>query len=176
LGRHSQHHFTANLFRGDGQDTANLIPDAEFVALLTAVRIVYAKSERTNFNRVANLLSRVGQGELLELVAQFRQNWAEIPQRPILFDLSGEHFRPKDLVETWMNGEVFHQDEDQIRRMDLLRDAGPFAEMILQLTVRDLCFAILGLDNACAVVLGEPFRPVPAHDPHLHLESDGDAG
>jgi hypothetical protein len=155
------HEFTAKLFRPHLPDEAALIPDAEFIALLTAFRLVYAQRERSNFGRVANVLCRAGDDEVRRIVAILRQNWNELPKRPLRFMLEDEHFDPGAMLDTWIDGEIFHQDGGELTRADLLRNLGAMAFLTIQMTVRDMCFPILGIDNVCALLLGEPMRPVP---------------
>jgi hypothetical protein len=161
LGPYAGHRFQARLFRAHQPDDADLIPESDFLALLTSFRLVYAQKEPSHFSRIANVAWLVGDDEVRQLVAQFREDWREIPARPMVLDLFGEYFRPASLLDTWLNGEVFHQDEELLGRVDALRRSGPVPLMILQQTVRDLCFPILGLDNACALILDEELRPVP---------------
>ena len=162
LGDYARHHLQARILRAREPDDADLIPEADFIALLTSFRLLYADSEPTFLPRIANVLWRVGDDEIKDLVASFRENWRDIPGRPLTFQLFGEHFRPATLLDTWLNGEVFHQDEDLVTRVDALRRAGPVPLMVLQQTVRDLCFPILGIDNVCAIVLDEDLREPPA--------------
>jgi len=161
LGPWARHRFTANIFRADGNDSANLIPDNDFAALLAAVRLVYAVGQDTHFGRIANILWRVGDPEIRRLIGLLRSGWKTVLSRPIVFDLHNEDYRPQSLLDTWLNGEEFHMGADLLRRVDLLQDAGPMPLMVLQFTVRDLCYPILGLDNVCAMVLGERLRPLP---------------
>jgi len=161
LGPWAGHKFEANILRADGYDTATLIPDTAFTALLTAFRLTYADREDPHFGRIANILWRVGDSEVRRLVGLLREDWKRVLHRPFLFDLHGEDFRPASLLDTWLNGDVFHLDDELLHRVDLLRGAGPVPLMVLQLTVRDLCFPLLGLDNVCALVLGEPLRALP---------------
>ena len=158
------HQFQARIFRSDLDDEADLIPDSDFIALLTAFRLVYATREKSHFGRVANIVYLVGDDDARKIVKMMRENWNEVPRRPWLYVSQDEHFDPGEMIDTWINGEVFHQDERQLVRVDRLRDLGAMAFMTLQLTVRDMCFPLLGLDNLCALLLEEPLRPVPHPD------------
>jgi hypothetical protein len=162
LGSYSTHKFEARILRKDLPDEADLIPEAQFIALLVAFRVVYAAGEPTNFGRVANILHRAGTDEIRVPTARFRSGWSDIPKRQMLVSINEEHFNPEGILNTWMNGEVFHQDEELIHRVDLLKELGPFAQFMLQWTVRDMCFPLLGLDNVCAMALGQEMRLLPA--------------
>lgn len=162
----ADHEFQANILRADGRDTADLIPENDFAALLSAFRLVYAKSQDPHFGRIANILWKVGDAEIRRLIELIRSDWNGVLSRPLVFDLHNEDFRPQSLLDTWLNGDEFHLVAELLPRVDLLRTAGPLPVLTLQLTVRDLCFALLSLDNVCAMVLGEPLRPLlPAGAP-----------
>jgi hypothetical protein len=161
LGPYAGHEFRVQLFRQNLPDEGNLIPEAEFLALLTAVRVTYAQGERTSFRRVANILAQVGDDEVRRFVVEMRRDFENVLNRRFQFLVHGTSLNPKGLLDTFINGEVFHQDETLLAVVDELRDLGALSEMVLQQTVRDLCFPILGLDNLCAMALDEPLRPPP---------------
>lgn len=171
---YSAHHFTATVLRRGRPDEASLIPESDFIALLVAFRIIHAKKELTNFHRIASLLHRVGDKEVVTLAASFREAWDNSFKPPILFSLDGEHFDARAILDTWMNGEVFHQKAELQYRVERLRTMPALTMLILQCTVRDACFAALGLDNTVALVLDEPFREVPSSSYTIReSESDG---
>ncbi|MCC6929482.1 MAG: hypothetical protein IT359_10875 [Gemmatimonadaceae bacterium] len=160
---YASHQFGARMFRADLPDEADLIPEADFFALMVAFRLVYAQKEPTNFNKVANLAYRVGSEEVRDLVVQLRDAWKQSFRRPIVFAIHDEHFDAEFILHTWMNGEVFHQDAHLQRRADLIREEGALTLLTMQWAVRDACFAVLGLDNTCALVLGDQLRAIPPH-------------
>lgn len=155
------HHFTARILRRDKADEASLIPENEFIFLLTAFRLIYAHGAPTNFHRVANLVYQVGDDEIKSLVVGFREDWRNAFNRSVFFTFHGEHFNPRTILDTWMNGEVFHQDPSLQRRVDLLRTYSTLPMLTLQWCVRDACFPALGLDNTAALVLGEKLKELP---------------
>lgn len=152
---YAQHKFQARILRRGFPDEADLIPENDFIALLVAFRLIWAQKEPTNFGRIANLLYPLCMPDDIEYIEIIRRDWKEIPRRPIALDLFGEHFRPGDVLEAWMNGEVFHQGVDLRRRVELLGELGAMSHLILQLTVRDLCFCVVNLDNLAAHALQE---------------------
>lgn len=153
--------FQVNLFGSDGAGRDDLIPTGDFVALLSSFRKVQATKEPITFRRIANLAHSVGNQEIQRLVSEVREGWEEAFKVPLVFDLHGEHFTPRAILHTWMNGEEFHQDEALEARVDLLRSAGSMTQVVMQFCVHRACFTVLGLDNVCALLLGEPLREVP---------------
>lgn len=158
------HKFEARILRPGIDDEADLIPEPDFIALLTAFRLAYATKERSNFGRVANIVYLAGDEDARRIVAMLREDWKRVPRRPWHYVLQDEHFNPAEMLDTWINGEVFHQDDHEVIRADRLRDLGAMAFMIVQMTLRDMCYSLLGLDNLCALLLEEPLRPVPHPD------------
>lgn len=147
---------------GDGRNEANhLIPEGDFIALLSSFRKVFATKEMMNFGRIANLTYRVGNPDIRRTVSQVREGWDEAFKLPIALDLHGESFTSRSILHTWINGEEFHQDESLENRAALLRSLGPLTNCILQIVVHRACFAVLGLDNVCGLLLGEPLRALP---------------
>ncbi len=153
--------FRVNLFGRGSARADDLIPMGDFVALLSSFRKVYATKEPMNFGRIANLAHLVGNAEIQRLVGEVRDGWEEAFRVPMTFDLHGEHFNPRTILHTWINGEEFHQDEALEARVDLLRSVGSMAQVVIQFCVHRACFAVLGLDNVCALLLGEPLRELP---------------
>lgn len=157
---YAQHQFQARILRRGLPDEADLIPESEFISLLVAFRLIWAQKERTNFGRIASLLYPLCDPDDLDYIQTIKRDWKDIPRRPISLDLFGEQFNPGEVLETWMNGEVFHQGADLRKRVELLHELGAMSHLILQLTVRDLCFCIVNLDNLAAYALQEE-----AHEP-----------
>lgn len=153
--------FRVNLFGGGGAATSDLIPTGDFIALLSSYRKVSATKEEMNFRRIANLAHLVANQEIQHVVAVLRGRHEEAFKVPIVFNLHGEHFDPKSILHTWMNGEEFHQDVALEARVDLLRSVEPMTHIVMQFCVHRACFAVLGLDNVCALLLNEPPLPVP---------------
>lgn len=173
---YSAHQFRARMFRTGAPDDVDLIPEEAFISLLVAFRICHAQNERTNFGRVANIAYRFGSSEIRSVVEQIRVGWKESFRRPLFFSLHGEHFDAESLLDTWMNGEVFHQDASLQRRVDLIHEEGLLALLTIQWAVRDACFAVLGLDNVCALLLDEDVRPLPPHPSFPVPPAPGNAG
>ncbi len=144
-----------------GSHAPTQIPDNDFLALLTAFRLVYAKKEPTYFLRIANILYRLRHPELIRYVPQCREGWHRSLDNRIFLQINDElAFHPQRVLDTWINGEVFHQVPELVRDVDRLREIGPMAIVSLQLTVRDLSFVIHALGNACALVLNRPLIPL----------------
>jgi hypothetical protein len=158
---YSAQQFRVSLWGSGSGESDDLIPESDFIALLSSCRKIFATKEGMNFGRIANLVHRVGDPEIQRLISEVREGWVAAFQVPISFHLRGEQFDARSILHTWMNGEEFHQDESLERRVELLRSLGPLTQCIMQFSIHRACFSILSLDNLCGLLLGEPLRDVP---------------
>src|SRR5215216_6459005 len=58
-----------------GSDTADMMPDAEFIRLLVAVRLVYMQREKANFGRIRGLLHKHGDETVRRRAARMKEVW-----------------------------------------------------------------------------------------------------
>jgi hypothetical protein len=153
---------------------ASLISDAEFIRLLAAVRLVYMQKEASSFGRVRGLLHKHGDEKTRKRAGEVKALWQSALERG--FDLvhhqrlpSDQHevaspkyvarqYTPRDVLDTWLNAEVFHQDEELLPDLDRLKGMVG-AEYFLQTMVVKLARATLALDIILADFLREPQLP-----------------
>ena len=176
LSPFSSHEFRAHLFRENEADAAELIPEKDFLAILVAFRIVFAERSPTQFGRICNLAWKVGDDEIRRLVQVVRHGWKESFASPIQVILHEQALDSATILNAWMNGEVFHQDDALTRSVELIRYEGALSLMLLQFSVWMASFTAVSLDGICSLVLDEPTLPLlspastfpiaPAGQPH----------
>jgi hypothetical protein len=168
---HASHKFRAHLFRENEPDAADLIPELDFLAILVAFRIIFATKSSTNFGRICNTLWTIGDSEIRRLVGIIREGWNQSLRYPAQVVLFEKTFVPLTLLEAWMNGEVFHQDAELARSVELIKNEGVVSFMLMQLAVWQASFSAVSLDGVCALVLDEEVLPLLA-DPAREIRQD----
>jgi hypothetical protein len=154
-------------FGGTGR--VDLFPEAEFVRLLAAVRLVYMERENGNFFKANNVLRRYGDEELRSEAESIRTGWNEALHHG--YDLvflpkeatspeKAQQLRPEDVLDTFLNAEYFHQDEDRTFDLERLEKLGSIGTHYLHVTVWKLTRLILVQDLLLADFLNEPRLPL----------------
>jgi hypothetical protein len=170
-----------------GSDTAQMLTDAEFIRLLAAVRLVYMQKEPSSFGRVRGLLHKYGDETIQRRAAKVKDMWHDAlahgydfvlhprgsrgdlrsPDSAIVVsqeDLppgaaDSYQYNPQAVLDTWLNAEVFHQDEDRLADLERLESFGTAPVIFLQSTAIRLARAVLALDIILADFLGEDQLP-----------------
>jgi len=158
---HMEGHRTA-----DGRfDMSHSLLDGEaFRSLAMSVRLVYQSNEPANFGHVCRILSRSAPSGTATAVAAVRAqyNKALDKHHPILKALALRDkaaYSPRDLLETWLYSEAFHQDESRLADYAALRQLGDNFLFMVQGIVLSLAGRILDLDDLVADFLSEPRLP-----------------
>jgi hypothetical protein len=152
-----------------GAGHVDLFPEAEFVRLLVAVRLVYMERENGNFFKINNILRRYGDEDLLSEAELIRTRWNDalshgydlvfIPKNATS-QQKAQQFSPEDVLKTFLNADYFHQDEDRSFDLERLEKLGPIGTHFLHVTVWNLTRLILAQDLLLADFLNEPRLPL----------------
>ena len=141
-----------------------LLDSEPFRSLALAVRLVYQQGEPAHFYSICNLLHLRTSGSLRESVARIRAEYAAA-----LVETSGEvlteegdilrRFSATEVLETWLYGIAFHQNQELEHDVRLLESTGPLFAWSVQATALQLAGRVLDLDDIVAQLLGEPLLP-----------------
>ena len=152
---------------GDGPSARfQLLEEESFRSLAMSVRLVYMQEEPANFNKVCNILYRHADASIQQLIADVRARYKNVVEgNYIQFGLHGEYegqvVGPREVLEAWLYGVAFHQDEDRQWLADeLIKYQGgaafPFAVNLITLRVAGVA---MDLDDVIADFLDEPRIP-----------------
>ena len=140
-----------------------LLEEEPFRSLAMSVRLVYMNEEPAQFGKVCNILHRTGDATIQRLVADARARFKAVVQgNYIQFGLHGPYegqvVGPQEVLEAWLYGIAFHQDNDRQWLVDELNKyqggaAFPFAVNMITL---QLAGVTMDLDDVVADFLGEP--------------------
>lgn len=154
------HGFSVTMFRVDAPDSAELIPETPFRSLALAVRLVFQPSEKGAFERVATLLrGRIAPAFAPDL-AKIQAHWDRSlsGRGSLVYRTSERSFSPRDVLETWLYANAFHQDAKKQSDLAALRAFEPTASVTLQLVVCQLAIATINLDALVRYLIGRPAR------------------
>lgn len=141
-----------------------LLEDEPFRSLAIAIRLVYQQGEPSNFNRIANILWKVGtEAQKLE-VSRIRKEYSATLQSPVGVIVANvgdkvQQFSSRDVLETWMYGGVFHQDQERQEASKALTHRPEAFTFSVQATAIQLAGRILDLDDVAANILKQPALP-----------------
>ncbi|MCX6829860.1 MAG: hypothetical protein NT002_11355 [candidate division Zixibacteria bacterium] len=134
--------------KGDAKGNVALsmsVPDKEvLLSLVTKLRQFYMPKESIYFRKVYNIvwkhLSSASEEEkecAKSAMATFKQitevGWFE-------FRFNNVKLTPKDIIDIWFNGNIFHADKTRVKQFELLAasNLGPFVEYQFISTICDL--------------------------------------
>lgn len=154
---HRTHEFTATFLVAGAPNDASLIPDAEFRALVMAVRLVYMPNEPSRFDRIADILGTVKDEDIRTGIQVAKSMWTRALDSLafVAYQTNDQIFLPRKVMETWFYALALHQDQNKEADAERLRVMDPMPSMTLQLTVMELAIASFNLDNALAYAMGE---------------------
>ncbi len=140
-----------------------LLEEEPFRSLAMSVRLVYMQEEPAHFHKVCNILYRNGDANTQRMVSDARARFkAVVEGNYIQFGLHGRYegqvVGPQEVLEAWLYGIAFHQDDDRQWLVDeLVKYQGgaafPFAVNLITL---QLAGVTIDLDDVIADFLGEP--------------------
>lgn len=146
--------------------TFQVLAEEPFRSLAISVRLVYLQKEPANFLRVCNILHRRGSAKEQTRVAEYRRRYKQaLGGKYVQFKLhgqfEGEVAGPRRILEAWLHGVAFHQDEEKREvAVELAKyqsgDAFPFA---VNMIVLRLAGVVLDLDDVVADHLREERVP-----------------
>jgi plasmid stabilization system protein ParE len=142
-----------------------LLGNEPFRSLALALRLVYQQREPANFRSICNILYRAAElPALKECVASLRSQYDAALEDPEGRVSAGEPpnmltFSTQEVLEHWLYGIAFHQDEDRQVSVSLLSSEGARFHASVQATGLKLAGRILDLDDVIADFLGEPRLP-----------------
>lgn len=154
------HQLKADLFRHTEPDRAELFPEPVFRSIALAVRLAYSRSEAGRFDNILGILGGVREPMVAAKLERIRKDWSDAlsGQRSVIFELQGTVYSPRQVFDTWLNAQAFHQDMKRQPDVAALRDVEPLSSLALQLTVRQLAIAVLNLDSLLRYVIGASQR------------------
>ena len=146
----------------------DLVPDENFRALLTAVRLTYMSNEPSHFDRACNILWRHGDEGVRDPVSEVRARWDAVLRTGTEVEVRSEggasrKLGPKELFDAWLYGEVFHLDKDKEADLAIIKASGELGMYGVQGIALGLAGPILDLDDIIADFLDE--EPMPRITP-----------
>lgn len=143
-----------------------LLSEEPFRSFAISLRLVYMNGEPAHYYHICNILHRNTALELQRRVADCRARYQAILEGHYVHlklhgKFEGQTAGPRDTLEAWLYGLVFHQDrEKQEIAAELGRYMAGFAfPFALNIIALQLAGAILDLDDVIADHLGEPRLP-----------------
>ena len=142
----------------------HLLEQEPFRSLALSIRLAYLNDEPAQFFHICNILYRDGSPEMKERVSDIRARFAAALKHPLGWITvpdgdSRRTYSPKDVIETWMYGVVFHQDPERQADLRALEQAEAHFRLAVQSTALLLAGRILDLDDQIADFLHEPRLP-----------------
>lgn len=98
-----------------------LPPDEQIIALMHRLRPFILENEPTNFNRVANILTRkIDNSQFRELIKRLRSTFLATKYRN-MFQITVNDtmiVNTEQALQTWLNAFEFHRDQDKRKSME----------------------------------------------------------
>lgn len=121
-----------------GPSTSELLP------IVVVVRQLYLQKESINFNKVYNIVhkylsssnttSETIMGHVRSAMSGFKQIMNSLP---IVLNIAGKVVTPREIIDIWFNGNMFHADPQKsaIYKELWSSPAGPIAEFLFRSTI-----------------------------------------
>jgi hypothetical protein len=148
--------FTLEVKTGEGgsQKLTHEGPQKEsIIALVTTLRQFYQQGESINFFRICNIVYRhvnsynsSEKKEHFEYIQSAREAFNNtLNHCPIQLKINDHELTPRELIELWFNGNIFHADIEKSDKFDSLMKMplADFAELVFKATVISLASIIV---------------------------------
>ena len=154
------HQFTVTMFRATAPDSARLIPETPFRSLALAVRLVFQQSEKGAFVNVVNLLRAHAPNAFTPDLVKVQAHWdsALNGKGNLVYQTNERSYNPREVFETWLYANSFHQDPKKQPDLAALRTFEPTTSLTLQLVVCQLAIATINLDAIVRYLTGRAAR------------------
>lgn len=139
--------------------TSELPPWEDVIVFLYKIRPILLQRDRTNFNRVVNILSKnLDNAKLRSYLSELRKIYSgKRMQEVIKISSNAEIINSEKVLLDWLNAEEYHRDKDKKAHIDDLYKAFPenASKTIFLNLLRDKTLAIHRLAVICRVVTGQ---------------------
>ncbi len=150
---------------GEGLKVDTKLPsDEQIDALLMKLRPFLLNDERTNFNRVRNIVRRAASHQRLRKHLDTLQFLYSGQRQQSLF-VAGAYsseqdpkiINSEDMLQVWLNGDRFHQEKEKKKILDAMHGLMPLESSValFLFLIADKVIAILALQRIVALFAGE---------------------
>src|SRR3989442_14981429 len=112
------HHIALQFHQGQGFKVTETAPDTEdFHSFLVVFRKFIMSGEPIFLPAIFNLLHEcVTDPSLSERLKEAREAWKTVSRSGIAFEINGKRLLPEETAVLWIQGRIFHDDEEEIGR------------------------------------------------------------
>ena len=118
-------------------------------------RKLYLVKEKTNFLRICNLINKLSKDkEVINNVDKCRERYKYLLENSTIgFTINEDVQKPKKIIDDWLHGSYFHEDEDKKSVIDNLHMGSPIHKTIFLTAVVDLIHISILLSNNAILLL-----------------------
>lgn len=130
--------------------------DEDFLrSFLIDFRKIYLTKEKTNFLRICKLIKKLSKdNEIIDSVKKCQERYKYFLRNSnIGFTINEDAQRPEKIIDDWLHGSYFHEDEDKKLVIDNLYIGSFIHKTIFITTVIDLTHVSIVLSNNASLFL-----------------------